>query len=154
MVRGQLRLHFRDKGRQAREGEGPQEPSLLLPSRGVGGAHHLCFVRCWVGVSMGGAAISMKTWGPLRPVGKVGIGSQEGVSGKTPEGPPSSGQAEMLPGEPTAGVWQVGGQDVGAESGRPPVDSTPRLLSGITVHPCPSGMSRGLGGPERLGAGV
>lgn len=67
----------------------------------------------------------MKTWGPLRPVGKVGIGSQEGVSGKTPEGPPSSGQAEMLPGEPTAGVWQVGRQDVVAESGRPPVDSTP-----------------------------
>ena len=96
--------------RQAREGEGPQEPSLLLPRRGAGGAHHLCFVRCWVGVSMGGAAISMETWEPLRPVGKVGIGSQEGVSGKAPEGPPSSGQAEMLPGEPTAGVWQVGGR--------------------------------------------
>lgn len=70
----------------------------------------MCFVRCWVGVSMGGAAISMETWGPLRPVGKVGMGSQEGVSGTAPEGPPSSGQAEMLPGEPTAGVWQVGGR--------------------------------------------
>lgn len=60
----------------------------------MGGAHCLCFVRCWVGVGRSGRFHG--NMGASQTKGKVGIGSQEGVSGKTLEGvPPSAGQAEM-----------------------------------------------------------
>lgn len=97
---------------------------------------------------------SGKHGSPSGQGGGAGIGNQEGVSGKAPESPPSSGQAEMLPRGPWrgagGGIGPVGGQDAGAEAGRPPLDPTSPLLPGITVYCCPSGTSRAPGGPERL----
>ena len=57
----------------------------------------------------------------------------------------------MLPQGPVAGVGPLGGQDAGAEAGRPPLDPTSPMPPGITVYCCPSGTSRAPGGPERLG---
>lgn len=117
-----------------RDREGPHKPSLLPPSKG--GAHCLCFVRCWVGVSEGGGAVSIYGWkygGPSGP----GEGQRVGK-------PPSSRQAEALPQDPMMGVRQVGGQDGGAPA-------SPLLpASGSLLAP---GMSRGPGASESWGAG-
>lgn len=99
---------YGDRGRPG-WGEGPLQPSLLLPGGGGGAHRRLCFVRCWVGVSKGGVAISMATWVPLGPEGGGGDGQPRRGEWKAPKSPPCSRQAEALPQEPMTG-GQVGGR--------------------------------------------